>query len=500
MAISRRTFLRRGAVTAGGAALALAPAAHGQGRRAGGFGTPQEDPAGLLDLPRGFRYRVVQTIDDRLDDGARVPGDFDGMAAHPGPQRGTTLLVRNHELNTGDLADGDAVVEGRRPYRADSPGGTTAVVVGADGSVVSSYVTSSGTRQNCAGGATPWGTWLTCEETRTDPGHGYVFEVDPRDPQSALSQTPIRDMGRFSHEAVDIDPRTGIAYLTEDDFQGDIPDDAVGEGPTSRVSHLFRYLPENRAGRPGALQEGGRLQVLTVDFIRAFNVDLAYDGDRFGVVWRDVDRWDPRASANSVGAARFQRLEGCHFAGGAFWFDDTAGGEGRHGQLFRLIPSGDPSGGGRDYLELFLEGDSAQEMDSPDNLVVAPWGDLWFVEDGDGIQRIMGVTAEGQEYEFARNRLIGLGEDGTSSEFAGPTFSPDGRTFYVNVQSPGHTFAITGPFPRANAGAARALATAAPRHRWRPRVTGRVRALAEELGLSPYEVAAYERLGVDLTR
>jgi secreted PhoX family phosphatase len=75
------------------------------------------------------------------------------------------------------------------------------------------YVTSSGTLNNCASGATPWGTWLTCEEDRTTH-HGYVFEVNPRDPQNNLSRTPIRGMGIFSHEAVNIDPRSGIAYLT----------------------------------------------------------------------------------------------------------------------------------------------------------------------------------------------------------------------------------------------------------------------------------------------
>jgi secreted PhoX family phosphatase len=418
------------------------------------------------------------------------------MAAFPG--RGeTTVLVRNHELRGSGDARTKAVVEGRNPYVAEAIGGTTTLRVDRRGRVLESFVSSSGTLNNCAGGATPWGTWITCEETR-DPGHGYCYEVDPRDPENDISKTPITAMGFFSHEAIDIDPRTGIAYLTEDDFQGQIPADATAEGPESRVSHLFRYLPEDRSQRPGALQQGGRLQVMTIDFIPSFNIDLAYETDRFGVVWRDVDPADPRAGAREAGAARFQRLEGCHFAGGAFWFDDTAGGEERNGQVFRLIPSGDPSGGGRDYLELFLEAETPEELDAPDNLVVTPWGDVWLAEDGDGIQRIMGITPQGEVYEFARNRLIRAPGSDDASEFCGPTFSPDGRTFYLNVQNPGHTFAIRGPFPRADAGRQRQAATTTPAHPYAPRITDEMAEQAARLQISPYELAAYQRLGVAL--
>lgn len=485
---TRRTFLHRGAATAGGAALALGPgAALAKRPRLAGYGSLVEDAGGLLDLPRGFQYRVLQTVEDTLSDGAPVPGDPDGMVAIGGRHR-STVLVRNHELRPTDTDK--APVSGSNPYDPAAPGGTTALVVGPDRRVRSSYVCSSGTLNNCAGGGTPWGTWITCEEDRT-AGHGFAFEVDPANPESRISKTPIRAMGYFSHEAIDIDPRTGIAYLTEDDFRGEQTAPELEVPGTTRSSFLYRYLPDNRAQRPGALQRGGRLQALAIRGRPLYNVDLGRTSERFQVVWVDVRALEPHDDALAGGAARFQRLEGCHFAGGAFWFDDTAGGERRHGQVFRLIPSGDPSGRGRDTLELFLEGDSREQMDSPDNLVVTPWGDVWLAEDGDDGNRIIGITPDGRSYVFASNRL-------NENEFAGPTFSRSGRTFFVNIQDPGHTFAIWGRFPGRHAAGPRALATAPPRHRWAPKVSARVREHAVKNDMSHYEAAAFERLGVPL--
>ena len=486
---TRRTLLRRGAVGAGGA-LALAPIASAlakPGRRAG-YGPLVEDDAGLLDLPGGFRYQVVQSVEDQLSYGAPVPGDFDGMVALAGP-RHTTILVRNHELRPNDTAT-KAPVEGRNPYDAAAPGGTTALVVGPNREVARSYVSSSGTLNNCAGGGTPWGTWITCEEDRTS-GHGYAFEVDPADPESTLSKTPIRAMGFFSHEAIDVDPRTGIAYLTEDDFRGSQPAPELEVPGTTRSSFLYRYLPDNRARRPGALQDGGKLQAMAIQARPLYNVDLGRTGERFQVAWVDVSAEEPHDDALTKGAARFQRLEGCRFAGGAFWFDDTSGGESRVGQVFRLIPSGDPGGGGIDTLELFLEGDRKEQMDAPDNLDVTPWGDVWLAEDGGDGNRLVGITPEGESYVFAYNRL-------NDSEFAGPCFSPDGNTLFVNIQDPGHTFAIWGPFPRRDRGRQRAMATATPRHRWAPKLSGQLREQAAKHGMAPSEAAAYDRLGITL--
>ena len=493
--LSRRTFIGLGGMSA--AALMLgSKGVLSQTSGSAGYGELVQDPGGVIDLPRGFEYRIISEEGTPLSGGGLVPGDHDGMAAFPGPSSNTTLLVRNHEQRVGDPNP----LVGTNPYDSAAPGGTTGILVNSeDRTEIEDFVTSSGTLNNCAGGATPWGTWLTCEEDRTT-NHGYVFEVDPRDPENDWSKTPILDMGYFSHEAVDIDPATGIAYLTEDDFRGSIPDDPDDEivadvpdtegGRGTRVSFLYRYIPNDRGQRPGALQQGGQLQVMTLDRRRNYNVDLAFPGDRFQVVWKNVNPQEPHESAEDLGAARFNRLEGAYFAGGAFWFDDTIGGEKRLGQIFRYLP-------GSNTLELFYEGTERGKMESPDNIVVTPWGDLWFAEDetidgGDTVNRVVGITPDGQVYPFARNRL-------NDSEFAGPTFAPDGKTFFVNFQNPGITFAIWGPFKHRDTRRQTQMAVAAPPKSMAPKISGELAEAAQKFGLSSLEAAAYESLGVSLS-
>ena len=316
------------------------------------------------------------------------------------------------------------------------------------------------------------------------------------DPENDLSKTPIRELGFFSHEAIDVDPRTGVAYLTEDDFRGTI--DPNDPNLDTRFSFLYRYLPNDRAPRPGSLQAGGVLQALALDEAPP-DADLFEQGQRFGVRWVTVDPADANASALAQGATKFNRLEGCHFAGGAFWFDDTAGGESRLGQMFRLVPRSGRIREERertgDILELFFEATDANQMESPDNVIVTPWGDVWFAEDGDGINRVLGLTPRGEVYEFARNDL--------DSEFAGPCFSPKGDAFFVNVQSPadglGFTLVVRGRFPRGNVGRQRAMALAEPPAHLAPVVSGELEDAAERHGLSRLEAAAYDRLGLPLT-
>ncbi len=482
--VSRRAFLGLG----GMGAAALMFGAKGMAEPTDdivGYGPLVRDPGGIVDLPKGFQYRIISAEGSQLTGGGTVPGDHDGMAAFQGTQEGTTVLVRNHEL----IPSEGPAVEGTNPYDPTQPGGTVGIVVdNRTRRKVRDFVTSSGTQNNCAGGATPWGTWLTCEES-FQPGHGYVFEVDPRNPRNNLSKTPIRDMGFFSHEATATDPRTGIVYLTEDDPGGNLN----GEDTDVGTSFIFRYIPNDRRLRPGALQRGGRLQAMALEegpFAGPGpDADTFDPRQRFRVRWIDVNPEAPRPEALARGAVKFNRLEGAFFRGGAFWFDDTNGGENRLGQLFRYYPN-------LETLELWYEGTDSNKMESPDNIVVTPFGDLWFAEDeaveGNSVDRVMGATPDGRVYTFARNRL-------NDSEFAGPTFAPDGRTFFVNIQDPGMTLAIWGPFQPRSLNRQAAMANAAPPEDFAPLVFGELAEAADKYGMSTLEAAAYDRLGVQLT-
>lgn len=433
----------------------------------------------MLDLPRGFQYRVLSEAGARLPGGGRLPGYFDGMAALGGAA-GRTVLVRNHELREDDGSE----LPAKRPFDRDGPGGTSMLVVGPDRRPLREVVTSSGTIDNCAGGATPWGTWLTCEETFED-GHGYVFEVDPREPEGELSRTPIRAMGTFSHEAVAFDPRTGVFYLTEDhNPEGtDDPDEA---GP----SFLYRYVPFDGRRRPGALQRGGLLQALALEERSGPPGDFARRR-RFGAVWRLVDPGRANEDAQAKGCAAFVRLEGCAFGAGALWFADTLGGDAGRGQIFRYRPR-------RGTLELFHESSERSRLEQPDNMVVAPWGDL--VVCSDSRSDLFGLTPEGDLYPIARSRL-------DDPELAGATFAPDGRTLFLNAQEPGVTYAIWGPFRRLRGSGVsvhgdparrRTMASATPPPGEGPATSPALVDAARREGLTLLEAAAYERLGVAL--
>ncbi len=387
----------------------------------------------LLHLPPGFRYLSFGWKGDPLDDGSATPGAHDGMAAFAA-DGGRIRLVRNHEIRSGQAFAGDPVYDGC------AGGGTTTIEFDtASASVVAAWPSLAGTAVNCAGGPTPWGSWLSCEETVEGPGdehgyrlaHGYVFEV-PAD--GAARAVPYPAMGRFVHEAVAVDPESGIVYETED----------------RGTAGFYRFLP-NEAGRLGA---GGRLEMMALaDRPGADTRTGQRSGQWEPVSWVPIDDPDPEpAGSSSVyeqgirhGAATFGRLEGTWSGNGRIYVVSTNGGDASCGQVWEFDP-------GEQAIRLLFESPSADVLDMPDNVCVSPRGGLVLCEDGDGEDRVRGLTPDGRIFPFARNNVVLAGErnglegDFRDREFAGATFSPDGKWLFVNAQTPGITFAVTGPW------------------------------------------------------
>ncbi|GAA3171813.1 MULTISPECIES: alkaline phosphatase PhoX [Streptomyces] len=476
MPLTRRDFAKRSAATGAGVALAgsagvLATApgavaaaaagpATGAAEQGPGYGPLLPDPDGILALPAGFSYRIVtRTGVTTLDSGEPTPSNHDGTGAFAGP-RATTLLVNNHELK-GPRADWPHPVplaEGL-VYDPAAAGGCTVVEVAKDGTPVGERVGIAGTSTNCAGGVTPWDTWLTCEETEDKAGrrgmtrdHGYVFEVDPHDLAAGRDPRPLKALGRFAHEAVVVDPRRGHLYLTED---ADTPNGLLYRWtPPSGFRHgrgRLRTLADD-AGVLAAVRcydSGGRF---VDDLSRATRPGTVYGVDWIEVPDRDARTVSVRKQFDDGEITRARKLEGMWWAdGGAYVVSSYAREESpvRHdGQVWFLDP-------GRRTLTLKLrfgvnpDPEHGGAFDGPDNISVSPHGGLIIAEDGEGVQHLFGATDDGRTYPIARNELnIGTAEEPEYSEFTGPVFSPDGRTLFVNIQEPGLMVAVTGPWRR----------------------------------------------------
>ncbi|MGR8011251.1 alkaline phosphatase PhoX [Streptomyces hypolithicus] len=439
-----------------GAGDAAGDAGEGAGRHGHdpGYGPLVADPEGILALPRGFSYRIITHSGvTRLESGEYTPSNHDGTATFEG-LRGVTLLVNNHELKgpRSKWKHPVPLTEGL-VYDPAASGGCTVVEVHRGGEIAE-WVGIAGTSTNCAGGRTSWGTWLTCEENTDRAGengmtkdHGYVFEVDPYDRRANLGPRPVKAFGRFDHEAVVIDPKRGHAYLTEDDSEPN--------------GLLFRWVPPHgfKHGRgqlrrladdAGVLQaaqcfdSGGRF---VDDLSRATRIGTVYGVDWVDVPDRDGRTVPVRQQFDDGDITRGRKLEGMWWAdGGAYivssYARDESPGRPHDGQVWFYDPR-------HRTLTLKVLLGTGGEFDSPDNITVSPYGGLVIAEDGEGGQHLLGATERGRTYPIARNELnLGTDAEPEYSEFAGVVFSPDGKTLYASIQTPGILLAITGPWRR----------------------------------------------------
>jgi len=450
MSLTRRHFLQRAAAVSFGFGGLQAGLAQGSVARRllslddVGYGPLRLDPDGVFDLPRGFHYTIISRHGEEMQDGLLVPGGHDGMAAFPGPD-GMTLIVRNHELSAGSGEYSPFEAGGARATRIDPtrvydaghgapiPGGTTTLLYDTrERRLVRHWLSLAGTERNCAGGPTPWGSWVSCEETVSvrdsarEQDHGWCFEVPATAERGLAEPRPIKAMGRFNHEAIAVDPASGIVYLTED----------RGDGL------LYRFIPEVGSD----LHAGGKLQALAVTGkpgldTRNWNGAAIAERETFAAEWIDLDgieapRDDLRFRGHEAGAARFARGEGMWWGRGAVYWACTNGGRAKAGQIWRLTPGEDER---PDRLELFIEPNDRSVLENADNITFSPRGDIIVCEDGRAEQFLVGITPAGELYKLARNAMNG-------SELAGACFSPDGSTLFVNIQWPGLTLAITGPW------------------------------------------------------
>jgi secreted PhoX family phosphatase len=470
--LSRRELFRSSAktgaaITLGGAGVSLLQQLPAGALPATGFGPLLTDPAHVIDLPSGFSYKVLAAgdstaawalprtyLDDVLGAPSTVvtPNKADGGAAFD-LGGGRIAVVVNCEADgdaAGFVPKDSAMIAAAAVYNAAggnvARGGTTTLeldtnVLDADGfpTVVRHYASIAGTIKNCAGGATPWGTWFTCEETDVTRGsvrHGYNFEVDPHG--VATTAVPYTAMGRFAHEAVVVDPATGTVYQTED-----------ASGPRGLV---YKFVPTDTSGTYGSLGNGGALFAMACSQGGVHVPDLklvSTPGTVLQVTWKAVPNSDPDIAGGEVRVrmqfadgevTRARKYEGMWWGDGDAWIISSYSDDGdafdHQGQVWRYNPVAET-------LTLVFHAAVGDEFNGPDNIVVTPHGGAILCEDGDNANKLLvGIAGQGPDYggwAFARNMYNG-------SEFAGATFSPDGKVLFVNLYAPSAMLAITGPW------------------------------------------------------
>jgi secreted PhoX family phosphatase len=525
--LDRRSFLKRaGTVTAGAVVMStgveavtrrLAAASPLDPSRAAsnrasvrkGYGELEPRPpinggVAWLALPAHFQYAVLSRIGDPMSDGTITPRSCDGMGAFADGPHGVRL-VRNHEIrflgsgatnSQGQYVVGRELGGGLRNYPGTydpmARGGNTTIrfdrrAFHRTGGNIEDFVSNVGSVVNCAGGVHPGlNAWFTCEEIVQEPGnptgspeaqtqpHGYAYPVPAglSLAQAPATPQPVVEMGRFAHEAVAVDPATGIIFETED-------------AGSRQGSGFYRFLPNN----PLNPYAGGTLQILGVADPPNATRDMRDGfpaGTTFQAVWINITEPNPAGSnVNSVfeegyanGAALFNRLEGVFYADRSIFFVSTSGGNVKNGDD-NTLPADEA---GREYeegygqiweyhlddglLELLYESPGGSVLDSPDNMAVSPRGGIVLCEDdssdGNHVQpgedpnfdvspyhggsrnRLIGLTLEGDAFPLAENIL-------NEAELAGACWSPDGEFLFCNifgddVAGSGGTLAITGPW------------------------------------------------------
>jgi secreted PhoX family phosphatase len=389
-----------------------------------------KDNNNIIDLHHSLKYQIISEEGSIMSDGFKVPGLADGMGSFL--VNDEIVLVRNHEIvpehgmDKGPFQNPDTQISllGNKHYDKNAIGGTTNVVIDKGSKdVLKEYLSLSGTHQNCAGGTTPWGTWLSCEEKvdkkRKDRvSHGYVFEVDPRNP-SLNSPHPLKKLGRFNHEAVAFD-RFNNAYLTEDRSDG----------------LIYKFIPKY----PNNLKEGElfALSITGIKDARNWDSSLIDLNKTYLADWIKIEDYNPdydsvREEGIIKGATPFARPEGIIAGNDSIYICCTSGGSLKKGQIWKL----NPTVFNEISIELWYEVRDTTSLNMPDNITISPWGDLIVCEDNSDINRLWGITTKGKPYLIAQNSY-------SNSEFAGVCFSPMDNTMFVNLQSNGLTLLING--------------------------------------------------------